>query len=121
MFSDRYRAFFKSTVTSSTDHSTHEHQTAMVFAELIAYIESYETSKDPKVFNMSVLCKLYSNRLTKLGISIDKKVHSTNLKDKILSAILSLASYKIGQNVVLSLKQITGKALLDVSRNNNLS
>ena len=40
-FKNRYRAFSKSTVTSSTDQSTHEHQTAMVFAELIAYIESY--------------------------------------------------------------------------------
>ena len=70
---------------------------------------------------MSELCKLYSNRLTELGISIDKKINSTNLKDKILSAIPSLESYKIRQNVVLSFKQITGKALLDVLRNNNLS
>ena len=59
---------------------------SQAFAELICYLEDscIDTQVAP-VFKLSDLVKLYSTRLMQLGCDTVGYVHSTKLKNKILS------------------------------------
>ena len=59
----------------------------IAFSELVTYIEEMVTpSFDKKfVFKLSDLIKLYSQSLETLGITLQNKIHSTRLKNRILS------------------------------------
>ena len=59
----------------------------IAFSELVTYIEEMVThSSDKKfVFKLSDLTKIYSQSLETLGITLQNRIHSTRLKNRILT------------------------------------
>ena len=75
----------------------------IVFAELISYINECRDHEEKPIFKMTDLTQLYNTRLKELGVR-DEAVHSTRLKDKILSQIPDISSHTTrskGQSIIL--------------------
>ena len=84
----------------------------IAFAELVSYIE--EARKDScvaPVFKLSELVSLYTSRLEQLGIHTSGRVHSTKLKDRILSYFPDMNAHKQGRDVVAVCNEDIGAAL----------
>lgn len=91
----------------------------IALAELISYIEeTKQVSIECSVFKLSDLVKLYSDRLTQLGYEIVGKIHSTQLKNRILANIPDLQAHKQGRHVLLVFEDDIGSALKTVQNEN---
>ena len=104
---NRVRAL-SSTAKSSDDLDVH----SLAFAELVCYIEDscIDTQVAP-VFKLTDWIKLYSTRLMQLGCNTVGYVHSTKLKDKILSYFQDMEAHKKGRDVMLIFNSDIGCAL----------
>ena len=87
------RAREKNSPTNNTD----EVNEGIAFAELVSYIEDcqMDTLVAP-IFKLKDLVNLYSTRLTQLGTDILRHIHSTKLKDRILSYFQDMEAHKKG-------------------------
>ena len=65
------------------------------------------------VFKLADLLQLYSDRLVELGVKITGRIHSTDLKNRILAYMPGLQAYKQGRHVLLSFNDDVGHALRD--------
>ena len=84
----------------------------IVFAELIAHIEELHNEQGlAPVFKLADLASLYQSRLQQLGVTMDKKIHTTRLKTKLMTAMPGLSSYSDGKHVYLTLNKHVGGAL----------
>ena len=63
------------------------------------------------VFKLTDLVNLYSTRLKQLGTDVDGRIHSTKLKDRILSYFPDMEAHKKGRDVVLIFNADIGSAL----------
>ena len=63
------------------------------------------------IFKLKDLVNLYSTSLTQLGTDIVGRIHSTKLKDRILSYFQDMEAHKKGQDVMLAFKEDIGLAL----------
>lgn len=92
------------------DNLTNKTAKAQAFRDLVEYVESHRESDIP-FFQMSELCNLYSSRLVSLGL--DCYVHSTRLRESLLSAIPDLREVKrgIGKTVDLTFEKNLTAAL----------
>ena len=87
-----------SRVKSSDDLDVH----SQAIAELICFIEDscIDTQVAP-VFKLTDVVKLYSTRLTQHGCDMVGYVHSTKLKDQILSYFHDKEAHKKGRDAML--------------------
>ena len=92
--------------SEQTDNHTTEAHYACAFAELTALIEN-------TIFD---LVRLYRERLVQLGVS-SPCVHSTRLKDHILSSFPELQAFKDGRDILLISNEDIGTALQQVCEN----
>ena len=86
----------------------------IAFAGLISYIEEVRIAKDSviaPVFKLSDLVSLYTSRLEQLGTHTTGRVHSTKLKNRILSYFPDMTAHKQGRDVVLVCNEDVGVAL----------
>ena len=98
----------KSSEDSDKDRMNH----SLAFAELISYIE--ETRMDTSVtsiFKLSDLVTLYTTRLEQLGSNVVGRVHSTDLKKRILAYFLDMKPHKQGRDIILVSNECVGHAL----------
>ena len=58
---------------------------AIVFDELALYIEETRQDETAPVFSLANLVNFYQSRMEQLGIQLDTRVHSTQLKQRLLS------------------------------------
>ena len=90
-------------VERSSQTTTSNNIHGIVFAEVVAYIEEARYDDDKPMFKLVDLVQLYNDRLRELGE--DDKVHSSRLKEKILSQIPNLSAHTSvhsqGQNVII--------------------
>ena len=71
---------------------------SIALAELVSYIEeSRLDSSVAPVFQLSDLVSLYTSRLRQLGMDVEKRMHSTKLKDRILALIPGLKAHLQGK------------------------
>jgi hypothetical protein len=86
----------------------------IVLAEILDYLKNYKASTETiPVFKLSDLKSLYLQRLKEYGC-LDvcmENIHSTRLKEKILSRIPELHESKKGRDVVLTFKDEVGFAI----------
>ena len=87
---------------------------ARAFAELVAFIEdtlveSHDEHTSP-VFKLVDLIRLYSDRLTQLGVTTPY-VHSSRFKDRILVNFPELQAFKEGRDILLIANDDIGIAL----------
>lgn len=84
----------------------------LAFAGLVSYIE--ESRLDDAiapVFKLSDLLSMYKARLEQLGTITTGRIHSTRLKERILSYFPDLHSIKQGREVLLVFNEDVGNAL----------
>ena len=86
----------------------------IVLAEILDYLKNYKASTETiPVFKLNDLKSLYLQRLKEYGC-LDvcmENIHSTRLKEKILSRIPELHESKKGRDVVLTFKDEVGSAI----------
>lgn len=89
----------------------------LVYSELLAYIVETNTNSDaPVVFKLADLITLYKQRLEQLELhELASYVHSTRLKEKLLSDIPALEAHKSGRDVILSFTEDAGSILSKAS------
>ena len=91
----------------------------IAFAELVTFIEELRMDeKIAPVFKLSDLTKLYSSRLEQLDIEHSSRVHSTDLKNRILAQFPDMSAHKEGREVFLAFNQDIGLALKGASKTN---
>ena len=86
----------------------------IVLAEILDYLKNYKASTETiPVFKLSDLKSLYLQRLKEYGCLdvCTENIHSTRLKEKILSRISRLHESKKGRDVVLTFKDEVGSAI----------
>ena len=86
----------------------------VALAEVLEYIKSsYEGSSDIPVFMLRDIKSLFCQRLIHYGANEENvsKVHSSRLKQKILSHIPGLGEHKKGREVLLTFNEETGSAI----------
>lgn len=95
--------------------STEKQLHGIALAELVAFIEEayLDSENEIPLFKLADLVKMYSSSLQQLGIIINGRVHSTDLKNRILASIDDLTSYKKGRDVFLVFNSDIGSALVN--------
>jgi hypothetical protein len=90
----------------------------IALAELVAYIEESRAESDSvSVFKLVDLVNLYSSRLKQLGVETPDRVHSTHLKNRILSHFPDMQAHPEGRDVLLVFNTDIGAALREASKN----
>ncbi|KAJ7361938.1 hypothetical protein OS493_014585 [Desmophyllum pertusum] len=79
----------------------------IALAELVSYIEESRmaSAEELPVFKLAELADKYTSRLAQLGESKAARIHTTRLKDRILSHIPALEEHKQGRDVFLAFKK----------------
>ena len=72
-------------------------------------------ASDPVIFRLADLAFLYKQRLHQLGV-LTPEVHSTRLKEQLLSQMPELEAHKQGRDVLLAFKEDVSSVLLDASK-----
>ena len=65
------------------------------------------------IFKLTDLIQLYTDRLIELGVDLTGRIHSTDLKNRILANVPGLNAYKQGRDVMLSFYDDIGHVLRD--------
>lgn len=92
----------------------------IAFSELVIYINERKTMSEtynPVIFRLADLASLYKQGLRQLGVLIPE-LHSTRLKEQLLSQMSELEAHKQGRDVLLAFKEDVSSALLDASKYN---
>ena len=78
-------------------------------------MSSDSNGQDPVVFKLKDLVSLYEQRLLQLGAK-SPAIHSTRLKEKLLSSIIELEEHKKGRDVLLWLSNDADSDLAAANR-----
>ena len=103
--------------SSKNDHDSLRVNEGIALAELLAYIEDVRSECSPDDENLTILqlsdlTKLYKNRLEQLiGKAVPSRIHSTELKNRILNHFPELRAYKNKNRVLLAFEDDVGLAL----------
>ena len=62
------------------------------------------------VFKLANILSLYKKRMQQLGLRVDKRIHSTRLKNILLAALPNLTAHVQSREVLLSFKDDIGIA-----------
>ena len=85
----------------------------MALAQLVAYLEETraETADSISVFTLAELTAMYTRFLKHYGSDLSGRVHSTDLKERILANVPGLQAHKKGRDIVMAFSEDVGKAL----------
>jgi len=94
--------------TGDEDNRLH----GIAFAELVAFMEEVSSDEDnAPVFKLADLAQLYKVKLEQLGVVMESCVHTTRLKNRLLSELPDLQAHAQGKDILLSFKKDVGPAL----------
>ena len=84
---------------------------AIVFAELLLYIEETRLDEETEpVFKLADLVQLYQSRMEQLEVSIDTRVHSTSLKQRLIAQFPDMQAHNKGRDVLMVFEEDVGTA-----------
>ena len=108
-----YNRARKAKAEGHTDINETEALSGIALAELVMYIEEMRQldEKRAPVFKLSDLAQLYTSRLEQLGVKLDVKVHTTRLKQRLLTQFTDMKAQKKGRDVLLAFEDDIGNAL----------
>ena len=94
-------------------HDSDRESHGVALAELVTFIEESALNSEDglTIFKLSELTTRYTKRLQDLGVEITGRIHSTRLKNRILSQFEDLKSYNEGRDVYLAFDSDIGSAL----------
>lgn len=89
---------------------------SIAFAELVAFLEDMKSDEESApVFKLKDIAQLYKSRLEQLGLTVEKRIHTTRLKNRLLSAVPDLRAHSQGRDTLLSFEEDIGSALIIAS------
>ena len=71
------------------------------------------------VFKMIDITELYTERLKQLGLTVEARIHTTRLKNRLLSALPDLRAHSHGGDILLSFEKDIGPALMMASHHDS--
>ena len=102
----------KAQSTGSQDTNQKRAMSAVVFAELVLYIEETRQDKETApVFRLADLIQLYQSRMEQLGVQLDTRVHSTRLKQRLLAQFPDMRAHTKGRDILMAFEEDVGAAL----------
>lgn len=88
----------------------------IALAELVAYIEDTRSEsgvvKSP--LKLATLAEMYKSRLIQLGVDITGRIHTTELKKRIMSHFPDMRDIRQGRDIILAFDEDIGNALKHV-------
>ena len=103
----------------STSNGNEKRIQGIALAQLVAYIEETRVELEtkgsaPTVFRIAELTDMYSNRLAQLGVEVSGRVHSSDLKERLLANVPGLQAHKKGRDIFLAFNDEVATALQQV-------
>ena len=84
----------------------------IAFAELVVFMEDMCSDEDSApIFKLTDLAKHYKVRLEQLGVTVNNRIHTTRLKNRLLSELPDLKAYSEGRDTLLTFEKDIGPAL----------
>uniref|UniRef100_UPI00358E6AEF uncharacterized protein n=1 Tax=Myxine glutinosa TaxID=7769 RepID=UPI00358E6AEF len=85
----------------------------IAFAERVALMEDMNSDEESApVFKLIDIAQLYKVRLEQLGLTVEKLIHTTRLKNRLLSVLPDLRAHSQGRDTLLSFEKDIGPALM---------
>ena len=85
------------------------------FSELVAFLEDNNSDEDiAPVFKLVDQTEMYKVRLEQLGVTVEKRIHATRLKNRLLTVLPDLRAYSQGRETLLSFEKNIEPALMMV-------
>ena len=82
----------------------------------MAFLEDMKSDEDSApIFKLIDIAQLYKDRLEQLGVTVEKRIHTTRLKNRLLSALPDLRAHSQGRDTLLSFEKDIGSALMMAS------
>lgn len=80
---------------------------------MVAFIEEalLAATQENETFNLFDLTKLYTSQLSAPGVHLEKRVHSTSFKNRLLSQFKELSMYNNNKGVILVFNHDVGDAI----------
>lgn len=92
----------------------------IAFAQLVAYLEDMNSDENSApVFKLTDIAQLYKTRLEQLGVTVDKRIHTTRLKERLLTELPHLKAHSEGRDTLLSFEKDIGPALMIACHNDH--
>lgn len=83
----------------------------IAFAELVVFMEDMHADEDnAPVFKLSDVANLHKTRLEQLGATVTNRIHTTRLKDRLLSVLPDLRAHSQGRDTLLLFEKDIGPA-----------
>ncbi|XP_062605131.1 uncharacterized protein LOC134266937 [Saccostrea cucullata] len=102
----------KARATKTTVDEQDDVNHGIALGELVSYIDDARMNDlVAPVFKLVDLSKLYTTRMEQLGTIMTGRVHSTKLKDRIMTYFPDLEEHKSGRDVLLAFNENIGSAL----------
>jgi len=98
----------------STVNGNEKRIQGIALAQLVPYIEEMRAEtmgSAPTVFRLAELADMYSNCLAQLGVEVSGRVHSTDLKERLLANVRGLQAHKKGRDIFLAFNDEVATAL----------
>lgn len=83
----------------------------IAFAELVAFMEEKRGDDCVPVFKLADLGDLYQRRLEQLNATVGNRIHTTRLKNRLLSEFPDLMAHSQGKDILLTFQDDIGDAL----------
>ena len=81
----------------------------IAFPELVVFLDDTSNDEDSAaVFRISDLVKLYKDRLEHLGVTVDSRIHSTRLKNRLIAQLPELRAHSEGRDTLLTFQRNIG-------------
>eukprot|EP00112_Aurelia_sp_Birch-Aquarium-sp1_P011755 Seg2473.5 transcript_id=Seg2473.5/GoldUCD/mRNA.D3Y31 product="hypothetical protein" protein_id=Seg2473.5/GoldUCD/D3Y31 len=107
-----YNRARKESQVMNNEDSSERALAGIVFAELVTDIEDSRAQSDESpIFKLADLVSLYQYRMQQLGVQTEQRIHSTGLKERILSHIPNLQAHRSGRDVLLAFQDDVVDAL----------
>ena len=102
----------RATDSTSSDSDRNAHLHGIAYAELVAFMEDLhkEESVAP-IFKLKDLAQMYTIRLKQLGVTTENRIHTSRLKNRLLSVIPDLKACSQGRDVILSFDEDISTAI----------
>ena len=85
------RALYNTITPAALKDEDEDRLHGIAFAELAVFMEDmYADEDNATVFNLSNVANLYKTRLEQLGSMVTNKIHTTRLKNRLLSVLPDL-------------------------------
>jgi len=94
------------------DDAENDRLHGIAFAELVVFMEDMCSDEDSApVFKLADIANLYKIRLEQLGVTVDSRIHTTRLKNRLLYELPDLRAHSEGRDTLLTFEMNIGPAL----------